>query len=279
MLYENFVNVPKEYSIAPFWFWNDDLQPENLKWQMKEMHEKGVSEVVISSRLGIEIDYLSDEWFDRIETVVKYAEKLGMKIWLYDEDNWPSGYAGGKVLEENPDYCGKHLKRIADSENDQVVYQQDYTSWNPAYSESYYPDMLNRSATETFIKYTHQIYKTKVGQYFGNVIKGFFVDESGFYNNLQLIDIGDDGTIAWTDEFPAYFLKRNGYDITEKLPHLCATGERSIKLHIGKECAFSEFAQKCTDDAFASHQVLFILLSAVEKNNSFTHTLSLHLSA
>lgn len=220
MLYKNFVNVPKEYSIAPFWFWNDDLKPENLKWQMKEMHDKGISEIVISSRLGIEIDYLSDEWFDRIKTVVQYAQQLGMKIWLYDEDNWPSGYAGGKVLEENPDYCGKHLKRIVDPENHQVVYHQDYTLWHPAYSDSYYPDMLNRKATETFIKYTHQIYKEKVGQYFGNVIKGFFVDESGFYNNLQLIDIGDDGSICWTDEFPAYFLQRNGYDITEKLPHL-----------------------------------------------------------
>lgn len=220
MLYKNFVNVPKEYSIAPFWFWNDDLKPENLKWQMKEMHGKGVSEVVISSRLGITIEYLSDEWFDRIETVVEYAQQLGMKIWLYDEDNWPSGYAGGKVLKENPDYCGKHLKRIVDPENNQVVYHQDYTLWHPAYSESYYPDMLNKKATEVFIKYTHQVYKERVGQYFGTVIKGFFVDEPGFYNNLQLIDIGDDGTVCWTDEFPTYFLQRNGYDITENLPHL-----------------------------------------------------------
>ena len=222
MLYDKFVNVPKEYSIAPFWFWNDDLKPENLKWQMKEMYDKGVYEVVISSRRGIEIDYLSDEWFDRIEVVVEYAKELGMKIWLYDEDNWPSGYAGGKVLEENPDYCGKHLKRIEidSKEGKKIVYTQDYTLWNPAYSDGYYPDMLNKKATETFIKYTHQIYKERVGQYFGNVIKGFFVDEPGFYNNLQLIDIGDDGTVCWTDEFPAYFKKRNGYDIQEKLPHL-----------------------------------------------------------
>ncbi len=220
MLHENFVNVPKEYSIAPFWFWNDDLKPESLKWQMKEMYDKGVYEVVISSRLGIEIDYLSDEWFDRIETVVEYAKELGMAIWLYDEDNWPSGYAGGKVLDENPDYCGKHLKRIVDPENNQVVYHQDYTLWHPAYSDGYYPDMLNKKAAETFIKYTHQVYKDRVGQYFGNVIKGFFVDEPGFYNNLQLIDIGDDGTIPWTDEFPAYFLNRNGYEIWDKLPHL-----------------------------------------------------------
>lgn len=220
MLYDGFVNVPKEYSTAPFWFWNDDLQPEKLKWQMKEMYDKGVYEVVISSRLGILIDYLSDEWFDRIEVAVAYAKQLGMHIWLYDEDNWPSGYAGGKVLEENPDYCGKHLKRIVDPETNQVTFRQDYTLWHPAYSQGYYTDMLSRKATETFIKYTHQIYKDRVGQYFGNVIKGFFVDEPGFYNNLQLIEIGDNGTIPWTDEFPEYFQKRNGYDIMDKLPHL-----------------------------------------------------------
>lgn len=229
MLYEKFVDVPKEYSIAPFWFWNDDLQPEKLKWQMREMYDKGVYEVVISSRLGIEIDYLSDEWFDRIEVVTEYAKELGMKIWLYDEDNWPSGYAGGKVLEENPDFCGKHLKRIVDPKSKKVTFRQDYTLWHPAYSDGYYPDMLNKKATETFIKYTHQIYKDRVGQYFGSVIKGFFVDEPGFYNNLQLIDIGDDGTIPWTDEFPDYFLKKNGYDIWEKLPYLWDT--------IDEECA------------------------------------------
>ena len=253
MLYENFVNVPKEYSIAPFWFWNDDLKTENLKWQMKEMYDKGVYEVVISSRRGIEIDYLSDEWFDRIEVVVDYAAELGMKIWLYDEDNWPSGYAGGKVLEENPDHCGKHIKRLevlvendswrdaitlpvigafingelVDLEDTEIsvgskliVFCQDYTLWNPAYTESYYTDMLSKKATECFIKYTHQIYKDRVGKYFGNIIKGFFVDEPGFYNNLQLIEIGDTGTVAWTEQFPAYFLQKNGYDIVEKLPHL-----------------------------------------------------------
>ena len=266
MLYENFVNVPKEYSVAPFWFWNDDLKPEHLKWQMKEMYDKGVYEVVISSRRGIEIDYLSDEWFDRIEVVVDYAAELGMKIWLYDEDNWPSGYAGGKVLEENPDYCGKHVKRLevlvendawketiklpvigafldgeqVDLEKTEIpvgskliVFCQDYTLWNPAYTDSYYTDMLSRKATECFIKYTHQIYKDRVSKYFGNVIKGFFVDEPGFYNNLQLIEIGDTGTAAWTDEFPQYFLSKNGYDIVEKLPHLWEViDESSAKIRI-----------------------------------------------
>lgn len=256
MVSELFKNPPKEYSLVPLWFWNDDLDIENLKWQMREMIRQGIYETVISSRLGIEIPYLSEVWFERISEAVRYAKEIGMKIWLYDEDNWPSGYAGGRVLKENPDYCGKHLKRIeavvtgrgwkqeinlpvisafikedtllkTDPDREEfeegtvlVLFCQDYTYWNPAYSKGYYPDMLNREATRCFIKNTHEVYKEKLSSYFGNVIKGFFVDEPGFYNNLHLRNMNDDGTIAWTDNFPAYFQEHNGYDLLEYLPHL-----------------------------------------------------------
>ena len=30
--------------------------------------------------------------------MIEEAAKLGMKLWIYDESNWPSGYAGGRVL-------------------------------------------------------------------------------------------------------------------------------------------------------------------------------------
>lgn len=254
---ELFKNPPREYSISPFWFWNDGLALEHLKWQMDEMIAKGIYTCSISSRLGIEIDYLSDEWFERMEYVVKYAAEIGLSIWLYDEDNWPSGYAGGKVLGENPDYCGKHIKRFViqveegftkEEITSKVVscfvktegretyidwdsyvpvngdtlklFCQEYTLWNPAYFTGYYPDMLNPLATKCFIKHTHQIYLDRMKEYMGNVIKGFFVDEPGFYNNLHIFPTGDDDTVPWTDEFATYFQEKNGYDMEQCMIHL-----------------------------------------------------------
>lgn len=265
MTKELFKYPPKEYSLVPLWFWNDALDPEHLKWQMRCMEEKGIYETIISSRLGIEIPYLSELWFERITEIVQYAKEIGMKIWLYDEDNWPSGYAGGKVLEENPNYCGKHLKKLeievdgedwelqlelpvlcafkkeenflrVDLEMDRVqegtkliVFCQDYTHWNPAYSKGYYTDMLNKEATICFMKHTHDVYKERLSDYFGSVIKGFFVDEPGFYNNLHLQNILDDNTVAWTDNFPQYFQRRNGYDILALLPYLWEEIDQSKK--------------------------------------------------
>ena len=38
------------------------------------------------------------DWLDCIRETVKTAQaETGMNAWLYDEDRWPSGYAGGLV--------------------------------------------------------------------------------------------------------------------------------------------------------------------------------------
>ena len=97
-------NPPSEFRPAPFWFWNHDLDDDELKWQIQQMHEKGIGGFVIHSRPGLLIPYMSEKWLKRIETAVKEAQGLGMLVWLYDEDAWPSGTASGRVVEEHPEY-------------------------------------------------------------------------------------------------------------------------------------------------------------------------------
>ena len=66
------------------------------------MFEKGIRSFVIHARVGLTVPYLSETWFDRCGLALDEAAGRGMKVWLYDEDNWPSGYAGGRVLARNP---------------------------------------------------------------------------------------------------------------------------------------------------------------------------------
>jgi len=40
---------------------------------------------------------------------VDEAKKLGMALWLYDERGYPSGLAGGKTLENNPEWEARGL--------------------------------------------------------------------------------------------------------------------------------------------------------------------------
>jgi len=98
-----------EHTACPFWFWNGDLNPDELIRQIHLMHEKGICAFFIHARKGLTVPYLSEEWFDRCRLVIEEAARLGMKVWIYDEDNWPSGYAGGRVVARNPNFVGQNL--------------------------------------------------------------------------------------------------------------------------------------------------------------------------
>ena len=98
-----------EHTACPFWFWNGDMDPDEIRRQIRLMNDKGIRAFVIHARKGLTIAYLSDDWFARCRLAIEEAAMRGMKIWIYDEDNWPSGYAGGRVLARDPAYIGQNM--------------------------------------------------------------------------------------------------------------------------------------------------------------------------
>lgn len=178
--------------------WNDKLEKVKLSQQLQEIRERGMNQVIIHPRFGLETPYLTDEWFETVGFVVNEAEKSGMKLWIYDELNWPSEYTGGGVLRSNPELCAKHLVQLAGS------YEVRDTSWKPAYSDDKYIDVLNPDATDSFIEVVYEEYWKRFKEHFGTTIVGFFTDEPGMYNNFADSDLG---SIPWTDKLPAFFQK------------------------------------------------------------------------
>ena len=81
----------------PFWSWNGELKGEELVRQAHIMKEMGLGGYFMHSRLGLITEYLGEDWFRCINEVADAAEADGMEAWLYDEDRWPSGSAGGKA--------------------------------------------------------------------------------------------------------------------------------------------------------------------------------------
>lgn len=67
------------------------------------MYDKGIGGFFIHARFGLETPYLSDEWFEDIRLCAEEAEKLGLEVWLYDENPFPSGIGGLKVSSQ-PEY-------------------------------------------------------------------------------------------------------------------------------------------------------------------------------
>lgn len=109
---QKFLIPEDEYTPIPFWFWNDTITEAELVRQIQDFNEKGVKGFVIHPRIGIpkEIVYLSDRFMELVTCAVKEADKLGMKVVLYDEAMYPSGSAHGMVVKKNPEYASKALK-------------------------------------------------------------------------------------------------------------------------------------------------------------------------
>ena len=210
-----------EYGPIPFWSWNDRLEEGELRRQIRRMLDIGMHGFFMHARGGLKTPYLGDEWFAAVNACVDEAEKYGMEAWAYDENGWPSGFAGGALLAD-PENCMVGLSmRESDvfptEEDCLVVYvleggrarrvtaPQDgahYYGIHRLLSNSYV-DTLNPAVTKKFIEKTHEVYRRRVTEgAFGSRMPGFFTDEPQ-YNRWQ---------VPYSDILPAEFTRVYGYD-------------------------------------------------------------------
>lgn len=95
-----FRNPPCEYRAAPFWAWNCDLNKDLLLREIDQMKHMGMGGFHMHVRTGMSTTYLSDGFMQLIRDCVDKAKEERMRAYLYDEDRWASGAAGGYVTRE-----------------------------------------------------------------------------------------------------------------------------------------------------------------------------------
>ena len=118
---ELFKNPTAEYRGTPFWAWNGHPEAEELTRQIEIFREMGFGGFHMHVRSGMDVEYLTPEFFANIRHCVDEAVRLDMLAYLYDEDRWPSGAVGGKLTKDvkkrqqyllwtKTPYCGKTHK-------------------------------------------------------------------------------------------------------------------------------------------------------------------------
>lgn len=178
-----------------FWSWNDTLEKEELRRQLEDFSKERFSGVLVHARGGLRIPYMGEEWFDCYRFVVKEAKRLGLEVWIYDEDGWPSGFAGGEVTALGEKHWLKELhfseSEIGLPENRVAAWRKTEEGYQPITKDSAkkgdlicwyttdknYVDLLSSQTVKCFIDKTHERYKEELGDDFGGVIKGVFTDE------------------------------------------------------------------------------------------------------
>lgn len=247
-----------EFRGKPFWAWNGKLRPEELRRQLRVMKQMGLGGGFMHSRVGLGTAYLSDEWFECVHACIDECKKLNMEAWLYDEDRWPSGAAGGLVTR-NPkfrmhrlvmarhkrgsalkwgdttlaaftakiiDGVASEIKRLKKGSKPRSLadgvcileFRNEAEAPSSWYNGYTYLDTMDREAVGEFIRVTHETYRRECGEDFGKTIPGIFTDEPNYGHGGWGADHLP--SQPWTRSFRKTFRDRYNYDIVAHLPEL-----------------------------------------------------------
>jgi hypothetical protein len=100
----NFKTPPREYG-AIRWFTNGgEITRARIVSELDQALADGVYVVNIGWGSRLKPKYLSPEQLDLAKFAVGEAKKRGMKVWIQDEGNYPSGLAGGLINTEYPQF-------------------------------------------------------------------------------------------------------------------------------------------------------------------------------
>ncbi len=210
----------------PFWSWNDKLEEKELRRQIDRMHELGMKGFFMHARGGLETEYLSEDWYNCIRACIDEAEKLDMEAWAYDENGWPSGFAGGILLKDPKNHAtwlhheisdiypdGDDVLGVYSISDDGIITKLDapnggkYHIIRQKYDESYV-DTMDADIMRQFIVETYEDYKKKTG--FSKHMPGFFTDEPQYFR----------WHTPWSNKMPMEFEKAYGYSVFSALPAL-----------------------------------------------------------
>ncbi len=124
-----FLELPREFSVMPFWFWNDALDEGEIVRQIADFEAHGVYGFIIHPRVGLprELGWMSDRLLGFYRVAIDEARRRGMYVLLYDEGMYPSGSSGGQVVAENPDHQCRCLAAVelAEGEEPSIGVGQD----------------------------------------------------------------------------------------------------------------------------------------------------------
>ncbi|MHC4749827.1 MAG: glycosyl hydrolase [Planctomycetota bacterium] len=237
-----FSDPPRQYRSAPLWVWNDMLTEEQIVGTLGDLAGQGVKQVFVHPRPGLMTPYLSEDWFRLWKVALKEAERLDMNLWIYDENSYPSGFAGGLVPDAMPESRGRGLVITEREsvgkldENSVAVFRLTGSGYenvtkearagaqlpkgkylvasvrragnSPWHGGKFYVDLMYPGVTEKFLDITMGAYTREISKHYGKRVPGVFTDEP---------HLAPAGGLPWTDDLPDVFEKRWGYSLVDKL--------------------------------------------------------------
>lgn len=194
---------------------------EGISANLQTLLELGVGGIVVT--VDVEHYLRDDSAWEVLRRGIDIGRDLGLRIWIYDEKGYPSGGAGGLVLNEYPAGEAQGLVRQRDANGrwqyEPVrLYEGTHATEN-FYEQRPYINILDTEAVARFLHVTHDQY-ARVLEPISRSVEAFFTDEPSLIS--AYIPNGKDypPTLPWHPRLPEVFRSRKGYDLTSRLGSL-----------------------------------------------------------
>ena len=146
--------------------------PADAARKLDELQAAGINSFMFYPTSGLRLTYLGEEFFALAEAFAEGAERRGMKMWLYDEYNWPSGSCRGRVPAEDDRF---RLTYLSAHRAPGGGYE-----WKKTLAPRGWVNLLEPDAVRRFIEMTYDEYGKRLGKWMRNgTIPGIFTDEPG----------------------------------------------------------------------------------------------------
>jgi len=255
-----FLDPPREFSVMPFWFWNDTLKDEEIIRQIADFEAHGVYGFVIHPRIGLpeNVKWLSPEMIHSMNIAIQEASRRKMYVLLYDEGMYPSGSSSGQVVARNPGFAARGLAKIdlkagetpvlaegeklitvinrpggrslaiIDKPSEGKIRGLHYIGEEQQLKEESPPagDILNPEAVSCFMELVYECYAKEFGRYFGTTILGIFTDEPSPLGRNSVL-----GVVPGNARLLPQIKQILGYDITPFLADLWYNDNDDSKKH------------------------------------------------
>ena len=183
----------------------------------------------LHSRLGLITVYLGKEWWTIMDAAVDAANETGLHAMFYDEDKWPSGYAGGILPRMSEEYRAKCLARLdkttplpngsklikQDSLYNYIIYTAQFGY--DIFNGTCYVDLFNPEMVRQFIDVSYKPYVERYKPETPDYRFAIFSDEPHIHARYFDRKTPNKGVLSYSVWLEKKFKDLYGYDLRDKL--------------------------------------------------------------
>ncbi|MRG59961.1 hypothetical protein GE115_08780 [Agromyces sp. CFH 90414] len=216
-------------TFSTLWAVNGPLDLDELRVQLDDFVEAGLDGVVFHPRFyPDEPAYLGDEYLALVSTLIVDASERGLAFWIYDENGWPSGSVGGRMLERHPELRQRWVELQPDAGQPALRrFGRDGAGWALVERFGQGVDYLAPGLAGRFLELCYARYAEGLTADAFARVAGFFSDEPEFGLGHSHHELSPHGAIPWTPDLPERYAERHGGDLLDDLPAVFVGEARS----------------------------------------------------